>query len=102
MNKIVLNILRSLEYLVAQLILQQLSNRVNGILIPKCTNFLCVKTPAKIKECRSSVDLSAPSIPCSSPKHTIYAFLICIVQIVYLSLELGCEKNENRQKEAGI
>ena len=29
-------------------------------------------------------------------------FSIYIVQIVYLSFELECEKNENKQKEAGI
>ena len=28
--------------------------------------------------------------------------LFSIVQIVYLSFELECEKNENKQKEAGI
>ena len=39
-----------------------------------------------------------PATPGSSPKHTIYAFSIYIVQIVYLSLELECEKNENKTK----
>ena len=34
--------------------------------------------------------LAAPN---SNPKHNFYA---------YLSFELGCEKNENKQKEAGI
>ena len=29
-------------------------------------------------------------------------FSIYIVQIEYLSFELECEKNENKQKEAGI
>ena len=29
-------------------------------------------------------------------------FSIYIVQIVYLSFVLECEKNENKQKEAGI
>ena len=29
-------------------------------------------------------------------------FSIYFVQIVYLSYELACEKNENKQKEAGI
>ena len=29
-------------------------------------------------------------------------FSIYLVQIVYLSFELLCEKNENKQKEAGI
>ena len=37
-----------------------------------------------------------------SPKHTIYAFSIYIVQIVNLLSELECEVNENKQKEAGI
>ena len=56
--------------------------------------------------CRhSSVESCAPSIlppQGSSPKHTIYAFSIDIVQIVYLSFELECEKNENKQNKAGI
>ena len=54
----------------------------------------------------SSVDSSATSIlppqvrvP-STPSR--YAFLIYTVQFVYLSLGLECEKNENKQKEAGI
>ena len=38
--------------------------------------------------------------PGLSPKHTIYAFSIYIVQIVHLSFELECEKNENKQKLA--
>ena len=38
----------------------------------------------------------------SSTKHTIYAFSIYIVEMVYLSLEMECEKNENKQKEAEI
>ena len=33
--------------------------------------------------------------PGSSPKHTIYAFIIFV-------LNLSCEKNENKQKEAGF
>ena len=60
------------------------------------------------KGCRySSVDLSASSIhrwcawdsnlsPCSSPKHTIYAFINLLYWFV------SCEKDENKQKEAGI
>ena len=32
----------------------------------------------------------------------MYAFLIYIVHIVYLSFQLECEKNKNKQKEAGI
>ena len=43
-----------------------------------------------------------PAAPGLSPKHTIYAFSIDIVQIVNLLLELECEVNENKQKEAGI
>ena len=38
-----------------------------------------------------------PGAPGSSPKHTIYAFSF-IVFVLYLS----CEKNENKQKEAGF
>ena len=37
------------------------------------------------------------NIPGLSPKHTIYAFFN-----LYLSFELECEKNENKQKEAEI
>ena len=33
---------------------------------------------------------------------SVYAFSIYIVQIVYLSFKLVCEKNENKPKEAGI
>ena len=36
-----------------------------------------------------------PAAPGSSPKHTIYGF---IVFVLYLS----CEKDENKQKEAGF
>ena len=46
----------------------------------------------------SSVVLSAPTIlryPGSNPKHTMYAFSICIIEIVR-------EKDKNKQKEAGI
>ena len=43
-----------------------------------------------------------PAAPSLSPKHTIDAFSIYIVPIVYLSFELECENNENKQKEAGI
>ena len=52
--------------------------------------------------CRySSLDSSAPSI--MPPRVRVPCFLsIYIVQIVYLSFELECEKNENKQKEAGI
>ena len=56
--------------------------------------------------CRySSVDLSAPSIMppwVRVPNTPTTLFSIYIVQIVYLSFELECEKNENKQKEAGI
>ena len=38
----------------------------------------------------------------SNPKHNIYAFLIHLFQNIYLPFELECEKNENRQKGAGI
>ena len=38
-----------------------------------------------------------PAAPGSSPKHTIYAFFN-----LYLSFELECERDENKQKEAGI
>ena len=38
-----------------------------------------------------------PAAPGSSPKHAIYAFSF-IVFVLYLS----CEKNENKQKEAGF
>ena len=43
--------------------------------------------------------------PGLSPKHAIYAiyaFSIYIVQVVYLSFELECEMNKNKQKEARI
>ena len=52
-----------------------------------------------IKEgcCHSSVDSSAPTILGSSSKHAIYAFSF-IVFVLYLS----CEKDENKQKEAGF
>ena len=56
--------------------------------------------------CRySSVDSSAPSI--MPPRVQVQStpstlFSIYIVQIVYLSFELECEKNKNKQKEAGI
>ena len=43
-----------------------------------------------------------PAAPGLSPKHTIYTFSIYKVQIVYLSFELECERNKNKQKEAGI
>ena len=42
-----------------------------------------------------SVDLSAPTIPGSSPKHAIYTFINFV-------LYLSCEKNENKQKEGGF
>ena len=54
----------------------------------------------------SSVDSSAPSIMLPRvrvPSTPSTLFSIYIVQIVYLSFELECEKNEkNKQKEAGI
>ena len=37
-----------------------------------------------------------------SQAHHLRFFSIYIVQIVNLSFELECEKNENKQKEAGI
>ena len=37
-----------------------------------------------------------------SQAHHLCFFSIYIVQIVYLSFELECEKNENKRKEAGI
>ena len=43
-----------------------------------------------------------PAAPSSSPKHAIYTFSIYIVQIVFLSFEMECEKNGNKQKEAGM
>ena len=51
------------------------------------------------------VDSSAPSIlpprvRLQSTPSTLFS--IYIVQIVYLSFELECEKNKNKQKEAGI
>ena len=58
----------------------------------------CVYNISKVRGCRhSSVDSSTPTIPGSSPKHAIYAFSF-IVFVLYLS----CEKNENKQKEAGF
>ena len=53
----------------------------------------------------SSVDLSSPSIlppQVRVPSTPSTLFSIYIVQIVYLSFELECEKNKNKQKEAGI
>ena len=53
----------------------------------------------------SSVDSSAPSILppwVRVPSTPSMLFSIFIFQIVYLSFELECEKNENKQKEAGI
>ena len=53
----------------------------------------------------SSVDSSAPSIMLPRvrvPSTPSTLFSIYIVQIVYLSFELECEKNKNKQKEAGI
>ena len=59
-----------------------------------------------VKGCRhSSVDLSAPSILTSQvwvPSTPSMHFSIYKVQIVYLSRELECENNENKQKEDGI
>ena len=50
--------------------------------------------------CRhSSLDSSVPTIlppHGSSPKHAIYAF-----SFIVFVLHLSCEKNENKQKEAG-
>ena len=51
------------------------------------------------------MDLSAPSILLPRvrvPSTPSTLFSIYIVQIVYLSFELECEKNENKQKEARI
>ena len=45
------------------------------------------------------IRLRLPSCPPgSSPKHSIYTFSIFKVQIVYLSLELECKKNENNKR----
>ena len=56
--------------------------------------------------CRhSSVDFSVPSIlspQAQVPSTPSMLFSIYIVQILYLSVELECEKNENKQKEAAI
>ena len=56
--------------------------------------------------CRhSSVDLSAPSILLPRvrvPRTPSTLFSIYIVQIPYLSLELECKKNENKQKETHL
>ena len=48
------------------------------------------------------MDSSAPSILPPRVHVYIYIFSIYTVQIVYFSLGLECEKNENKQKEAGI
>ena len=42
------------------------------------------------------------SLPSSHPGFESQAYHLCFFQIIYLSFELGCEKNENKQKEAGI
>ena len=56
--------------------------------------------------CRySSVDSSAPSIMLPRvqvPSTPSLLLSVCIVQIVYLSFELECDKNQSKQKEAGI
>ena len=55
--------------------------------------------------CHSSVDLSAPFIVhpwVRVPSRPSTLFSIYIFQIVYLSFELDCEKNENKQKEAEV
>ena len=52
-----------------------------------------------------SVDSSVPYIPLPQvqvPSTPFMLFSIYIVQIVYLSFELECDRNENKQKEAGI
>ena len=41
-------------------------------------------------------------LPSSHPGFESQAYHLCFFQIIYLSFELGCEKNENKQKEAGI
>ena len=43
-----------------------------------------------------------PAAPDSSPSLQSTLFSIYTVQIVYLSLGMECEKNENKQKEAAI
>ena len=51
------------------------------------------------------MDSSAPAILLPRvcvPSTPTTLLSIYIVQIVYLSFELECEKNENKQKEAGI
>ena len=59
----------------------------------------------KLKRHHSSVDSSVPYklLPqVQVPNTPSMLFSIYIVQIVYSSFELECEKNENLQKEAGI
>ena len=48
---------------------------------------------------REIVSAYHPAAPGSNPKHGIYPFSIYILQITYLSFELECEKNENKQKK---
>ena len=72
-----------------------------------CTNVFCWRSiKILVMGCRhSSVDSSVPSIlppRFESQAHHLCFFTIYIVQIVYLSFELGSEKNENNQKVAGI
>ena len=53
----------------------------------------------------SSLDSSAPSIlppQVRVPSTPSMLYSIYIVQILNLSFELECEKDENKQKEAGI
>ena len=48
----------------------------------------------------SLVDLSAPSI--QLPRVRVPSTPSMLFQIVYLSFELECDKNKNKQKDAGI
>ena len=50
--------------------------------------------------CKYSLSAFHPAAPGSSPKHTIYAFTICSQS--YAIFSTHCDKNENKQKEAGF
>ena len=50
----------------------------------------------------SSVESSPTTILGSNPKQIVYAFSIYTAQIIYLSFQLECEKNENNHKKLSI
>ena len=83
-----------------------LSKRSRITIFENAINVQDSNTTEYSKGCRySSVDSSAPSILPPQvwvPSTPSTLSSIYIAQIVYLSFELECEKNQNKQKEAGI